>query len=78
MSGNGTAVWGHGQGGKVGDDARARWSSMTKYGRNRQKSTSKRVLSQKHLDRTAGYRWEHYGRKDVYAANAATRGQDHE
>ena len=34
--------------------------------------------SQKHLDRTCGVRFDHYGRNDVYAANHAKKGQDHE
>jgi len=52
---------------------------MSDKGPHDKKCTSReRTLSIGHLDRTSGFKHEHYGHREVAAANHAVEGQRHE
>lgn len=60
-----------------GDDTQERGRLMSDSARNH-KELSPRYLTQKSLDRTAGFSVEHYSREQVAEANHAAEGQSHE
>jgi len=45
---------------------------------DKKRISPKRALSIGHLDRTGGFKHEHYSHRDVAAANHALEGQRHE
>lgn len=50
---------------------------MSSDGSQREECKSQRRELALDLDRTEGFKHEYYGRKEVYAANEASEGQDH-
>lgn len=53
------------------------WFSMTTEDSQSKKDSAKERSLSIDLDRTDGSKYEYYGRKDVYAADSATEGQEH-